>query len=132
MKLGATLYIRSTPEAAEFYQHAFGLTLGYAAPNPDGTYMHAALCRDGQEIFCISESCNDKLADMLRQADIHVNRPIANLGLDFPTQAEVRHAFAMLSQEGTVTLPLQVLPWCSLAAEVVDKYGVYWYICTYE
>ena len=29
MRLGATLYIRNTAEAAGFYQEAFGLTLGY-------------------------------------------------------------------------------------------------------
>ncbi len=128
MKLGATLYICNTPEAARLYQHAFGLTMGYNAPNPDGSYLHASLCRDGQEIFAISESRNDELVALLRRADIRTNRPIANLGLDLPTEAEVRHAFDILSREGTVTLPLQPLPWCPLAAEVVDKYGVYWYI----
>lgn len=128
MKLGATLYIHNTREAADFYQRAFGLTLGYTAPNPDGSYLHASLCRDGREVFAISESANPALLELLRRADIHTNRPIANLGLDFPTEAEVRHAFALLVEEGTVTLPLQSLPWCSLAAEVVDKYGVYWYI----
>lgn len=128
MQLGATLYIYNTLEAADFYQRAFGLTLGDTALNPDGSYLHAALCRDGREVFAISESRNDALAALLRRADIHANRPIANLGLNFPTPEEVRHAFALLAEEGTVTLPLQSLPWCPLAAEVVDKYGVYWYI----
>ncbi len=128
MQLGATLYIHNTLEAAERYQHAFGLTLGYHAMNPDGSYLHASLCRDGQEVFAISESRNDALVNLLRQADIHTNRPVANLGLDFPTEDEVLHAFAMLAKDGTVTLPLQSLPWCPLAGEVVDKYGVYWYI----
>ena len=128
MKLGATLYIHNTLEAADLYQRAFELTLGYNVPNPDGSYLHASLCRDGQEIFAISESRNDALVALLRRADIHTNRPIANLGLDLPTEAEVRHAFTMLAEEGTVTLPLQSLPWCPLAGEVVDKYGVYWYI----
>ena len=128
MQLGATLYIHNTLEAAERYQHAFGLTLGYHAMNPDGSYLHASLCRDGQEVFAISESRNDALVNLLRQADIHTNRPVANLGLDFPTEDEVRHTFARLVKDGTVTLPLQSLPWCPLAGEVVDKYGVYWYI----
>lgn len=128
MKLGATLYIHHTQEAAYLYQRAFGLTLGYTALNPDGSYLHASLCRDGQEVFAISESRNDELVALLRRADIHTNRPIANLGIDLPTEEEVRRAFALLAEEGTVTLPLQSLPWCPLAAEVVDKYGVYWYI----
>ncbi len=128
MHLGATLYIHNTLEAAELYQRAFGLTLGYHAMNPDGTYLHASLFKESQEVFAISESRNDALVALLRQADIRTNRPIANLGLDLPTEAEVRHAFSLLAVEGTVTLPLQALPWCSLAGEVVDKYGVYWYI----
>ncbi len=128
MKLGATLYIHNTLEAADLYQRAFGLTLGYHAMNPDGSYLHASFCRDGQEVFAISESRNDALVALLRRADIHTNRPIANLGLGLPTEAEVRQAFALLAEEGTVTLPLQSLPWCPLASEVVDKYGVYWYI----
>ena len=128
MQLGATLYIHNTQEAAALYQQAFGLTLGYSVLNPDGSYLHASLCRDGQEIFAVSESRNDALVSLLRSADIRTNRPIANLGLDFPTEAKVRHAFALLAKEGTVTLPLQALPWCPLAGEVVDKYGVYWYI----
>lgn len=128
MHLAATLYIHNTLEAADLYQRAFGLTLGYHAMNPDGTYLHVSLCRDGQEIFAISESRNDALAALLRRADIRTNRPIANLGLDLPTEDEVRQAFALLAEEGTVTLPLQALPWCPLAGEVVDKYGVYWYI----
>lgn len=128
MHLGATLYIHNTPEAVSLYCRAFGLTTGYTAPNPDGTYLHAALCRDGQEVFAVSESHNPALVALLKRADIRTNRPIANLGLDFPTEAEVERAFSLLSEEGTVTLPLQALPWCRLAGEVVDKFGVYWYI----
>lgn len=128
MKLGCTLYIHGTQEAVGLYQQAFGLTLGYHALNDDGSYLHAALCRDGGEIFAVSESRNDALLALLRRADIRSNRPIASLGLDFPTEAALRHAFALLAEEGTVTLPLQALPWCPLAGEVVDKFGVYWYI----
>lgn len=40
MKLGATLYIKNTVEAVEFYKEAFGMTLGYNERFPDGTFMH--------------------------------------------------------------------------------------------
>lgn len=132
MKLGATLYIHDTPAAVQLYRQAFGLTLGYAASNPDGTFLHAALCRDGEEVFAVSESDNPALLTILHRADIRTNRPFTNLGLDLPTKAEVEHAFALLSEGGTVTLPLQALPWATLACEVVDKFGVYWYIATHE
>ena len=128
MKLGATLYIHNTRLAADLYCRAFGLTLGYTAATPDGTYLHVSLCREGQELFAISESHNPALLSLLRQADLKSNRPIANLGLNLPTEEEVRHAFSLLAENGTVTLPLQPLPWCPLAGEVVDEFGVYWYI----
>ena len=51
MTLGATLYIKDTKEAVVFYQEAFGMTLGYNVKNPDGTYMHAELQKDGQTIL---------------------------------------------------------------------------------
>lgn len=41
MKLGATLYIKNTVEAVEFYKEAFGMTLGYNERFLDGTFMHA-------------------------------------------------------------------------------------------
>lgn len=132
MKLGATLYISPSREAVGLYCRAFGLTPGYAVPNEGGSWLHAALCRDGEEVFSVSESDNPALRALLHDASLHHNRPIANLGLTFPTRAEVEHAFALLAQEGTVTLPPQTLPWATLAAEVVDKFGVYWYICTHE
>ncbi len=56
MKLGATLYIKNTIEAAEFYKEAFGMTLGYNEKFPDGTFIHVAMLKDGHEIFAISDS----------------------------------------------------------------------------
>ncbi len=35
MNLGATLYVRNSVEASEFYMDAFGLKLGYNARNSD-------------------------------------------------------------------------------------------------
>ncbi len=67
MTLGATLYIKDTKEAVVFYQEAFGMTLGYNVKNPDGTYMHAELQKDGQTIFAISEHNNECLIPEMRK-----------------------------------------------------------------
>lgn len=40
MNLGATLYIKNTIEAVEFYKEAFGMTLGYNEKFPDGTPIY--------------------------------------------------------------------------------------------
>ncbi|MBE0601392.1 MAG: VOC family protein [Firmicutes bacterium] len=128
MKLGATVYIQNTMEAVERYCKAFGLTLGYSETFPDGSYMHATLEKDGQEIFCVSESRNDAFVAMMRRSSLKESRPVMSYGIDFASADEVVKAFDELSKDGTVLLPLGSLPWSACCAEVVDKYGVYWYL----
>ncbi|GIO38452.1 hypothetical protein J41TS12_33130 [Paenibacillus antibioticophila] len=128
MKLGATLYIKNTVEAVAFYTEAFELTLGYHEKFPDGTFMHAALLRDGQEIFAVSESHNDAFVDMMLASSLKASRPTMSYGINFDSEDEVKRAYEMLKKDGTVLLPLGSLPWSSCCADVVDKYGVYWYI----
>ncbi len=126
--MGATLYIKNTIEAVEFYKEAFGMTLGYNEKFPDGTFMHAALFRDGQEIFAISESRNDPLVKIMLTSTLKESRPTMSYGINFDNEDEVKKAYSMLEKDGKVLLPLGSLPWSSCCADVVDKYGVYWYI----
>ena len=60
MQTGMTLYINHTLEAVEFYQEAFGLSLGYNEKFPDGTYMHAELQKNGVNVFA-QQSANLKI-----------------------------------------------------------------------
>ena len=129
MKLGATLYIRNTVEAVPFYREAFGLTLGYHEKFSDGTYLHASLLRDGEELFAVSESKNDAMVRAMLASTLRGSRPTMSYGLQFTSEDEVRKAYSMLQQGGTVLCPLGPLPWSACAADVVDRYGVYWYIC---
>ena len=128
MRLGATVYIQNTAEAVERYMKAFGLTLGYNERFPDGSYMHAALLKDGEEIFCVSESRNDTYVEMMLRSTLKENRPVMSYGLDFASADEVKTAFAALAADGNVMLPVGSLPWSACCAEVIDKYGVYWYL----
>ncbi len=128
MKLGATLYIRNTVEAVAFYKEAFEMTLGYHEWFPDGTYLHAELHRDGHEVFAVSESHNDALVSLLLASKPKESRPTMSYGINFDSEEEVAKAYSRLAEGGNVLHPLGSLPWCSCCAEVVDKYGVYWYI----
>jgi len=128
MKLNSTLYIKNTAEAVAFYQNAFGLTLGYHVQNPDRSMMHAELCRDGREIFAVSESSNDALVKLMLASNLKDARPTMSLGITFDSAEEVKTAYQILSLSGTVLFPLGSLPWSSCCAEVVDKYGVCWYL----
>lgn len=128
MTLGATLYIKNTNEAVVFYQEAFGMTLGYNEKFPDGTYMHAELQKDGITIFAVSEHNNEKLvSDMHLQVAKKIS-PIVSLGIGFATENEVKKAYDFLMKEGTVYREIGELPWSRCSADVLDKFGVYWYI----
>jgi Uncharacterized protein conserved in bacteria len=128
MKLGATLYIKNTVEAVEFYKEAFGMTLGYNEKLQDGAYIHAVLLRDGHEIFAVSESRNDEFVNAMLSSSLKESRPTMSYGINFDNEDEVRKAYSMLAEGGKVLFPLGSLPWSSCCADVVDKYGVYWYI----
>jgi PhnB protein len=125
MTLGATLYISNSTEAVTFYQEAFGLTLGYNEKNPDGSYLHAALYKDGTEIFAVSESCNKEFVETM----LNTSWPTMSYGINFDSEEEIRKAYAFLADGGHVLRPLGPLPWSPCSADVVDKYGIYWYIC---
>jgi PhnB protein len=128
MILGATLYICDTREAVQTYMKAFGLTLGYHVEFPDGSYMHAALLKDEQEVFAVSESQNKALVRMMLASTLKESRPTMSYGISFDSDDEVKNAFDVLAKDGAVLFPLGSLPWSSCCAEVVDKYGVYWYL----
>ncbi|MEZ3427788.1 MAG: VOC family protein [Lachnospiraceae bacterium] len=129
MTLGATLYIKDTKEAVVFYQEAFGMTLGYNVKNPDGTYMHAELQKDGQTIFAISEHNNECLIPEMRKLAASKTCLITSLGINFATEGEVRKAYEYLMREGIAQREIGEVPWSKCSADVLDKYGVFWYIC---
>lgn len=124
MTLGTTLYVAGAGDAIGFYRDAFGLSLGYNAKNADGTDLHAELQRDGQTIIAVSESDERDI----RAAMLASPQPTVSLGVNLDTDEELRHAFDVLSAGGHVIRPLGPLPWTPLSADLVDKYGVCWYI----
>lgn len=117
MKIGTGLYVKNSVEAVELYKEVFGLELGYHVKNPDGTYFHSELNKDGQEILSVVESSNN-----------YVKENIVQLSMSFDNEAEVEKAYALLSEGGTIKTPIGPLPWSPCAADVIDKFGVWWYI----
>ena len=124
MTLGATLYVKNSAEAAAFYCDAFGMNIGYNAKNADGTYLHAELEKDGQSLFAVSESDEESIT----RAMLSTDKPTMSLGVNLNNNKELRHAYEKLSEGGHILRPLGELPWSPLSADVVDKYGVCWYI----
>lgn len=117
MKLGIGLYVKNSIEAVELYKEAFGLELGYHVKNPDGSYYHSELCKDGQEILSVVE-----------QATNSMKEKIVQVSLELDSAEEVKRAYERLSEGGNIDLPIGPLPWSPCAASVIDRFGVWWYI----
>jgi PhnB protein len=124
MEFGATLYVKNSVEALEFYLDAFGMGLGYNAKNDDGTFLHAELEKDGQSVFAVSESNEPDIV----KAMLATERPTMSYGISLGNEDELKHAYKMLAEGGHVLRELGSLPWSPCSADVVDKYGIYWYI----
>lgn len=128
MQIGMTLYISNTLEAVSFYQEVFGLSLGYNEKFPDGTYMHAELQKDDVTVFAVSESKNIELVSMMHELAKNEISPTTSIGVKFDAKDKIERAYNMLIIDGTIRRPLGPLPWSVCSADVLDKYGVYWYI----
>lgn len=128
MQTGMTLYISHTVEAVAFYREAFGLSLGYHVKFPDGTYLHAELQKNGENVFAVSEASNGALAAALHDFAKRGAPPTTSIGMKLDTQEDIERAYHCLKKAGVVVRPLGPLPWSACSADVLDKYGVYWYI----
>ncbi len=117
MRIGMGLYVKNSVEAVKLYKEVFGLELGYHVKNPDGTYFHSELYKDGQEFLSVVESSNNYMEENMVQ-----------LSVSFDSEAAVEKAYALLSEGGTIKTPLGPLPWSPCAADVIDRFGVWWYI----
>jgi uncharacterized glyoxalase superfamily protein PhnB len=124
MNLGATLYVKNSKAAAAFYCDAFDMTIGYNAEHDDGTFLHAELERGGSSIFAVSESADEAIRDDL----ISASQPTTSLGVNLDSDEELARAFAILEKGGHVIRPIGSLPWSPCSADVVDKFGVCWYL----
>jgi uncharacterized glyoxalase superfamily protein PhnB len=124
MTLGSTVYVRNSLQAVAVYCDALGLTLGYSQKHDDGTYLHAELEKDGKTIFAVSESGDEGIAAAMLKA----RQPTISLGVDLANNEELTRAFHLLSEGGHVLRPLGELPWSPLSADLVDRFGVCWYL----
>lgn len=117
MDIGHTIYVKNSAEAVALYQEVFGLSLGYNVKNDDGSFYHAELYDDKQPILAVAES-----------AEKNSCNNVVCLGLTLADAKAVHKAFEKLAEHGTVKLTVTSLPWSPCCAEVVDRYGVWWYI----
>lgn len=119
MQLRLQVYLVGSHEAVAYYRRAFGAELGYQGMNADGTFMHAEIVKDGQTILALSEAKARSVAGMNMQFGIHFGKGNGEA---------LKTAYEVLSEGGRVLYPLGPCPWSECMAEVIDRYGVLWYI----
>lgn len=127
MKIGLQVYLQGSIAAVELYQKAFGATLGYHVRNPDGTFMHAELYVDEELLLAVSEA-NNTIARDTRMQYSETTYPAMNFGVTLKDEHAVTHAYEVLQNEANILYPLGSLPWSTCCANLVDKFGVFWYI----
>jgi len=124
MNLGATLYVQNSVDAVEFYMEAFGMTLGYNVKNADGSFLHAELHKGEESIFAVSENHDEEIV----RAMLVSRQPTMSYGVNLANDDELQHAYQILARGGHILRELGSLPWSPCSADIVDKYGVCWYI----
>lgn len=55
-------------------------------------------------------------------------KPTISLGVNLDNDEALERAFAVLAEGGHVLRPLGELHWSPRSADLIDKYGVCWYI----
>ena len=119
MKITLQAYMKGSVEAVKHYQKAFNATLGYNVLNPDNTYMHAEINRKDQHIISISES--EEWAMSGKNMQFCVNFGEEN-------EEELKGAYEILVEEGQILYPLGPCDWNKCMADLIDKFGVRWYL----
>jgi PhnB protein len=127
MNIGFQIYLHGSLDAVDFYQKAFGATLGYHVQNPDGTFMHAELYVDGELLLALSES-NNNIAIENKMKYSATTYPAMNFCVNFKDEQAVKKAYDVLKDEANILFPLGPLPWSPCCSNLIDKFGIFWYI----
>jgi len=118
--LEGTLLVKNLDEAFAFYKRVFGMKQipyhGYDILELNGKYFYS--------IFEVSAQEHDQFIKMMNMASYRV----LSAGIEFETETEVRNTFEILTKDGRVVNPVEPRPWSPCAADVIDKYGVGWFI----
>ena len=126
-RIGAHVYVKGSVEAVKLYKEALRLEdKGTPILDGDGNIWHHVLSRDGENIISLSE---DKyLPDELIRSYPDDVRPIMLFGVVFENEDDLRRAFNLLSKDGNPCAGLKVEPHSVISCDVIDKFGVFWYL----
>lgn len=119
------VYLSNAKEAIALYQQALNATLLELVPTEDGRYVyHSELDVYGQ-ILAVADR------DVYGKVDTLTGNTMQFcLHFDKADEAIVKHAYTLLSKDGTVNFPLGPTDYSSLTCDLTDRFGVRWCIFT--
>jgi PhnB protein len=130
-RIKSHVYVKGSLEAVELYMEAFGLEKeSEYILDAEGNIWHCVLTRNGEEYMSISE---DKYLpeDLLKKYSDEI-RPIMLFKVEFEKEDDLKKAFELLSKNGNPCAGLKVEPWSIISCDVIDKFGVFWYLIVWK
>lgn len=123
MRISSQVYVKNSSEAVKAYCRAFDAKIAAEYRDEKGNYEHCELTVDGKLFMALSEAPED-----CENETCYPWRTMAFNVYEMGTQEAVRKAFAILADGGTVVDEVGPCPWNDCCANVIDKYGVFWWI----
>ncbi|GAA0409553.1 hypothetical protein [Paenibacillus motobuensis] len=124
MKISSQVYVRGSIEAVDMYCTAFGLAKTLEIKDEtQNAYAHCELTLNSELFLAVSEapqSCDVSKKTSWQTMAFNV--------YDMGTEEAVRKAYDVLSHGGTVIDPLGPCDWNPYCSNLIDKFGVFWWI----
>lgn len=131
-RIKSHVYVRNGIEAVDLYKKAFNLDEKESERilDKEGFIWHCVLTRNGEEYISISEEKH--LPDALIKEYSDDIRPLMLFKVEFENEEDLRNAFSLLSEGGNPCEGLKVEPWSIISCDVIDKFGVFWYLIVWK
>ena len=124
MKISPQVYVRGSIEAAEMYCKAFGAEISFQIKDSENkAYQHCELSVNGNLFMAISEAPD--ICDVSKKS---IWQTMAFNVYEMGSEEAVRNAYDVLREGGTVIDPLGPCDWNPLCSNLIDKFGVFWWI----
>lgn len=116
-------------EAMEFYKGIFGGELNMQTysemPGEIPTEMQG---HEDKIMHALLSGGDIRLMASDSTRDTEFEQSFISLSLSGTDEDKLRNAFAKLSEDGKVTMPLEKAPWGDTFGSLTDKYGVEWMV----
>lgn len=124
MEISSQVYVKGSIEAADLYCRAFGLVKGFEVKDEaKNEYMHCELMLNGKLFMAVSEApegCDSGKKRAWQTMAFNV--------YGMGREEAVRQAYENLKDGGAVIDPLGPCDWNSCCSNLIDRFGVFWWI----